>query len=75
MQNHFAFSTKFLFAGGDKSWSKENSVALNVDMPGRLPTVPPDRHYVLNAKALTFTGQKKIEAIPGEAAEEKVGAV
>jgi hypothetical protein len=75
MHNHFAFSTKFLPAGGDESWSKEDFVTLNVDMSGRLPTVPPDHHYVLNAKALTFTGQKKIEAMPGEVAEEKVGAV
>jgi hypothetical protein len=43
-------------------------------MRGRLPTVPPDRHYVLNAKVLTFTAQKRIEAMPGEAAEEKVVA-
>ena len=73
MQNHFPFSTELLFTGGDKLWSKENSVALNVDIHGRLPTVPQDRHYVLNAKVLTSTGQKRIGAILVEAAEE--GAV
>lgn len=58
--------------GDDKSWQKRNSVALNVDIHGRLPTVPQDRHYVLNAKVLTFIGQKKIEAM---LAEEEVGVV
>ena len=37
--------------------------------------MPPDRHYVLNAKVLTFIGQKKIEAMPVEVAEEEVGVV
>lgn len=37
--------------------------------------VSPDHHLVLNAKALTFIGQKKIEAMPAEVAEEKAGSV
>jgi len=37
--------------------------------------VPLDHHYVLNAKVLTFIGQKKIEAMPVEVAEEEVGVV
>jgi hypothetical protein len=45
-----------------------------VDIHGRLPTVPPDRHYVHNAKVLTFIGQKKIEVILVEAVEEEVAA-
>lgn len=73
MQNHFPFSTELLFTGGDKLWSKENSVALNVDIAGRSPTVRQDRHYVLNAKVLTFTGQKRIGAMLVEVSEE--GAV
>jgi hypothetical protein len=74
MQNHFSFPTKFLFAGGDKVWSKEKFLALIVDIYGRLSMVPPDLHFVHNAKALTFIGRKKIEAMPGEAAKEKVVA-
>jgi len=34
--------------------------------------VPQDLHFAHNAKALTFTGQKKIEAILVEVAEEGV---
>jgi hypothetical protein len=37
--------------------------------------VPQDLHFVHNAKALTFIGQKKIEAMLVEAAEEGVGVV
>ena len=37
--------------------------------------VPPDLLFVHNAKALTFIGQKKIEAMPVEVAEEEVGVV
>jgi len=35
--------------------------------------VPQDLHFVHNAKALTFIGQKKIEAMLVETAEEGVG--
>ena len=41
-------------------------------MRGRLPTVPPDRHHVLNAKVLTFTGQKRIGGMLVEAVEGEV---
>jgi hypothetical protein len=37
--------------------------------------VPQDLHFVHNAKTLTFIGQKKIKAMPVEAAEEKVWVV
>jgi hypothetical protein len=45
-----------------------------VDIHGKSLTVPPDRHYVLNAKMLTFTGQKRIGAMLVEAVEEEVAA-
>jgi hypothetical protein len=37
--------------------------------------VPPDHHYVLNAKVLTFTGQKRIGAMLVEVAEEEAVGV
>jgi hypothetical protein len=46
-----------------------------VDIRGRSIMVPQDLHFVHNAKALTFIGQKKIEAMLVEAAEEGVGVV
>ena len=46
-----------------------------MDIHGKSPTVPPDRHYVHNAKVLTFTGQKRIGAMLVEAVEEEVGVV
>jgi hypothetical protein len=42
-----------------------------VDIHGKSPTVPQDLHFVLNAKVLTFIGQKKIEVMPAEEGEEK----
>ena len=46
-----------------------------MDTPGRSLTVPQDPHYALNAKVLTFIGQKKIEAMLVEAVGEGVVAV
>jgi hypothetical protein len=46
-----------------------------VDIPGRFPTGGQDRILVLDAKVPIFTGQKKIEAVSGQGAEEEVAAV